>query len=1013
MMKSHNWIFGRRSSRRKQINTETLESRTLLSTFYVNGIGAGNGQGGDGSEAAPFARINDGVQAALANPGDDEVVIIAKATSAYSELVLVVNSAGRYPAGDLTIRGATGNASDVVLNSTGGTAFHLEGDINVTIQDLTLRGSGGHGLVNRADGLTTIDNVQVIDHVGPQGSYSGLIHQNGDMIVRNSFISNSYQGIWTGNWTDSSGALLSAPDSLTVENTTSNDNLFHGVFVNPGMAGGVTLTDVTAQGNDWSGVSIYGAPSVSVAGGVFTDNLQSGLRVENSTVSVTDGHFADNGFAGGLFVRTSGNSISGSSFVGNALHGLRLDLTDGATIDGVTADGNGSVLAGSTIGGGGIRLNPANSAPIVVRNSAIRNNRTRGWGAGIEVVNSNSTFLGNVTVSGTVIENNETYIGSDLTRLGGGISSANYASLTIEDSVVSGNAAWHGGGVSFTTFVTSAGEYGKLTVRNTTVSDNSGIGGVGGITQSNGTTEIASTTISGNTGVTGGARILGSNGFIENTTISGNVASGFANSFVNIGGLDVNPANSFLISNSTITRNEGDFGGGLGSRSLVTTIQNSVVAGNVSALGEDWDPPQPNDLRGGVTSRGGNLVGAVNPQIGFFSRNTQTPADQVGTVSAPIDAMLGDLQDNGGLTLTHAPPPGSPLLDAGTLQVSALPSTDQRGVARPQRFGVDIGAVEIANLAPSVAAVSTAITVNEGQTAANSGSFGDPEGDTVTLTASSGILTDNGDGSWSWTQAIDDGPTDGTVVTITATDQFGATTSTTFTVTALNVVPIAAVSGPNSTLQGDFVQVSLSATDVSTADAAAGFTYQIDWDNDGIIDEVVTAGSSTAVAHQFTAAGLQTFTVTAVDKDGGVSSVVSHSLNVIALVTTSYSNSVNLNNALKGKATFEIVIHSTAAFDASTIDVSTVLWAGAGVYRSRLKDVDRDGDRDLTLRFLISQTTLLNDYRNAMAINSSNNHQQLNYMLTGTTHGGTGFAGATSLDLFMTGKSLRDLLDTL
>jgi hypothetical protein len=56
------------------------------------------------------------------------------------------------------------------------------------------------------------------------------------------------------------------------------------------------------------------------------------------------------------------------------------------------------------------------------------------------------------------------------------------------------------------------------------------------------------------------------------------------------------------------------------------------------------------------------------------------------------DPKLGALTANGGPTFTQAPRPGSPLIDHGTN--AGCPTTDQRGVTRPQGPRCDIGAVE-------------------------------------------------------------------------------------------------------------------------------------------------------------------------------------------------------------------------------------------------------------------------------------------------------------------------------
>jgi hypothetical protein len=75
-----------------------------------------------------------------------------------------------------------------------------------------------------------------------------------------------------------------------------------------------------------------------------------------------------------------------------------------------------------------------------------------------------------------------------------------------------------------------------------------------------------------------------------------------------------------------------------------------------------------------VTNAGGNKVGNVTPY------------------SAPIDPMIEPLALNGGPTRTHALEGGSPAINAAS--PLDCPATDQRGAARPQGEGCDIGSYE-------------------------------------------------------------------------------------------------------------------------------------------------------------------------------------------------------------------------------------------------------------------------------------------------------------------------------
>ncbi|HSF17662.1 MAG TPA: choice-of-anchor Q domain-containing protein, partial [Vicinamibacteria bacterium] len=67
--------------------------------------------------------------------------------------------------------------------------------------------------------------------------------------------------------------------------------------------------------------------------------------------------------------------------------------------------------------------------------------------------------------------------------------------------------------------------------------------------------------------------------------------------------------------------------------------------------------------------------------------------NQIGTAVAPIDPLLGFLQDNGGLTFTHELLSGSPGLDAGIFVASV--AVDQRGITRPQGSDPDVGSFEL------------------------------------------------------------------------------------------------------------------------------------------------------------------------------------------------------------------------------------------------------------------------------------------------------------------------------
>ena len=106
--------------------------------------------------------------------------------------------------------------------------------------------------------------------------------------------------------------------------------------------------------------------------------------------------------------------------------------------------------------------------------------------------------------------------------------------------------------------------------------------------------------------------------------------------------------------------------------------------------------------------------------------------------------------------------------------------TDSDNLSRQRTFNV-----EVQNVAPAIASDGN-VSADEASTATNVGTWGDPGDDDVTLAASIGTVTKNADGTWDWAWDTADGPDESQVVTITATDSDGATSTTSFNLTVDN-----------------------------------------------------------------------------------------------------------------------------------------------------------------------------------------------------------------------------------
>jgi|GEM_PF-759288 len=385
---------------------------------------------------------------------------------------------------------------------------------------------------------------------------------------------------------------------------------------------------------------------------------------------------------------------------------------------------NSQIIDNDAVAGGGIynfdaTANINNTA--IANNSIPGNNLVESRGAGI--ANLRST----VEVNNSSIEDN----------IGTGID-LQASEIIITDSSVSNNNDIGTGGIRATSAST-------VRLRNSQVNNNSAsaLGLSGGITSlEDSTLDIGNSTISGNFGDPGGAsdprsRSADSSGilasgttFISNSTISGNRGIGFG--IINRGGFSLNIINSTFadnegtavvnqtngttfIGNSTIANNaasnvEGLQAGGIVNSGGNVALSSSIVANN----GEAGTPDIAIASNAQFSADGGdNLIGNGENLVGLSN------SDLVGTADNLIDPQLGELQNNGGNTLTLALSPDSPGIDRGGEPASDNLPFDQRGEGFNRRVGanIDIGAFELQDITtevPTDLIVSTSEDENDG-----------------------------------------------------------------------------------------------------------------------------------------------------------------------------------------------------------------------------------------------------------------------------------------------------------
>ena len=357
-----------------------------------------------------------------------------------------------------------------------------------------------------------------------------------------------------------------------------------------------------------------------------------------------------------------------------------LDIKDTKITENIAFDGGGVFVDMPYVGHG-----DANGSEFTMQKTLVDSNRATNRGGGIftgvgsggEVLIQDSILTGNdagLTLSG---------FNGELNNSGGGLyaylfSDATAAMLTIAGTEVSSNTAGeHGGGIAVCTKrESSTAAISRLDVYNSTISGNEA-------------------------GHTTGANVGGTGGGVHLAIFPGQAEEALIARFENV----------------TVTENRADTGGGIYSFNQTNTtysaaendvaLTNTIISGNNQHDIALNTPGDVNNFWGSINANATryNLFGheAGIKANTFFDHDTHAEIffNNLGAGNlnnnGTNDPGLGPLQLNGGPTKTHAPLPGSEVIDKGEDPYNGTQLYDQRGepFARVIDGRVDIGAVEL------------------------------------------------------------------------------------------------------------------------------------------------------------------------------------------------------------------------------------------------------------------------------------------------------------------------------
>jgi len=630
------------------------------------------------ANAASFT-VNSTADAALTNPAATTCVSTHSGACTLRAAVQAADNTGgastiTLPAGDYKLTVASTSADDPAngdLDIKGGsTAITINGAgaaatvIDANHIDRAFAVQAGEGLTLSGVTIERGDSGEGAGRESSKWGEGGAILNEGSLLVEGSRLENNSS-------IESGGAIFQgySATSTSIVDSEANGNaadLYGGVILAYG-AGTITLTGDTMTGNvsydNGGAVSAQGSGPLTITGSDISGNAahkEGGGALgyyDSAALTISHSTLSDDGtgeYTGGAILAYSASSI---------------------TIEDSTLSGDSAYEAGAMYADG--------TGPISIQGSTLSDDHsdTDGTvyaGATGRLTVGNSTFDGDAAPAGSC-----------------GALCLSVTDLTLSGSSFNHDSSYEGAAI----YLKGSSATAEESIAASTFSGNQAIDDSGGaIYDERGNLEVSASTFTGNSAEEGGALTYASGDTLRlvNDTFDGNTAS------LNGGAINLKQAAEgeaeIVLLNDTIARNTSLAGGGIYKPEFANTIENTIVAGNYGVSGANggadcYGVAQTDNA--GAADRGGN----IDSDGTCF--NGGVNGDQTN-----IDALLGPLAANGGLTETDALLPGSPAIGNAVLEPLACPATDERGIARSGLC--DIGAYQTVAAPASAPAPVTA-----------------------------------------------------------------------------------------------------------------------------------------------------------------------------------------------------------------------------------------------------------------------------------------------------------------